>query len=118
SYANLFDAHPPFQIDGNFGCTSGIAEMLTQSSDEAVHVLPALPDEWPSGRVQGLRAIGGFEVVDLQWKDGKVVKVSIKFVLGGNLRLRVPNEVKLSDNTALKTAEGRNTNPYFFKEEI
>ncbi len=87
TYPNLFDAHPPFQIDGNFGCTAGIAEMLLQSHDGAVHVLPALPAQWPQGEVSGLKARGGFELA-FNWRQGEVETLKVESTLGGNLRLR------------------------------
>ncbi|WPR76583.1 glycoside hydrolase family 95 protein [Algoriphagus sp. NG3] len=113
SYNNLFDAHPPFQIDGNFGCTSGITEMLVQSANGEIHLLPALPDVWQHGSIAGIRAKGGFEVVELKWKDGKVEKVVIKSTIGGNLRLRVPNTLGLENGNGLKNANGANSNPFY-----
>ncbi len=117
TYNNLFDAHAPFQIDGNFGCTSGITEMLVQSANGEIHLLPALPDGWKSGQIRGIRAIGGFEVVEMKWKDAKLVKLVVKSNLGGNLRLRVPNAIK-ADKIRMISATGKNPNVFYQVEEI
>ena len=113
TYPNLFCAHPPFQIDGNFGGISGMNEMLLQSHLADVWLLPALPDQWRSGQVRGLRARGGFEVVSLDWQEGKVSKVVIRSTLGGNCRIRVPNALSASGGVVLKPARGTNPNPFF-----
>ena len=117
TYPNLLDAHPPFQIDGNFGCAVGIAEMLMQSHDGAIHFLPALPDEWQNGEITGLRTPGGFEV-GFQWEEGEVQTIELKSKLGGNCRIRVPNEMALSEGSGLQTASGVNPNPFFEKPQI
>ncbi len=116
TYANMFDAHPPFQIDGNFGCTAGIAEMLVQSHDGTLHILPALPAGWQSGRVTGLKARGGFEV-DITWADGKLTSLVVRSALGGNCRLRVHTPVA-GEGVALKKASGKNPNPYYYEVAI
>jgi alpha-L-fucosidase 2 len=117
TYPNLFDAHPPFQIDGNFGCAAGIAEMLMQSHDGALHILPALPRAWPKGKITGLRARGGFEV-SIEWADGTAKTVRVKSHLGGNLRLRTPDALVRADGTALQPAKDANPNAFFKTTDI
>ncbi len=118
TYPNMFDAHPPFQIDGNFGFTSGVSEMLMQSHDDAIFLLPALPDAWPTGRVSGLRARGGFEISELEWSNYKITKLVIKSTLGGNLRLRVADEIKISNKGVLNKADNKNSNSFFQLPEV
>ena len=108
TYPNLFDAHPPFQIDGNFGATAGITEMLLQSHDGVLHILPALPDAWLNGNIAGIKARGAFEA-DIAWLGGKLQKATIYSGRGGLCRVRTAIPVKVLETSAGKT-EGINNN--------
>ena len=114
TYPNMFDAHPPFQIDGNFGAAAGIAEMLVQSHDGAVHLLPALPDAWAEGNVKGLRARGGYEV-DMTWAAGKLAETTVRSTIGGTLRLRSAVPLK---GKGLRKASGACPNALLAPAEV
>jgi alpha-L-fucosidase 2 len=113
TYPNLFDAHPPFQIDGNFGFTAGVTEMLIQSHDGEIFVLPALPDVWKNGSVKGIRLRGGFEIESMEWVNGEISKLVIKSTLGGNCRIRSYTKLRAEDRRNLKSAKGENRNPFY-----
>jgi alpha-L-fucosidase 2 len=121
TYPNMFDAHPPFQIDGNFGFTAGMAEMLAQSHDGAVHLLPALPQAWPEGAVKGLLMRGGF-VVDMSWAKGQIQELKVHSRLGGNLRLRTHSRLPDAHGFVVKRVGANkmksNPNPFYAQARI
>jgi alpha-L-fucosidase 2 len=96
TYPNLFDAHPPFQIDGNFGATAGIAETLVQSHEGEIHLLPALPTSWHTGKVTGLKARGGV-TVDMEWENGQLKTAKIHSAVGGLIKIRTNEQVFCAD---------------------
>ncbi len=108
-FKNLFDAHPPFQIDGNFGFTAGVAEMLLQSHEDYIQLLPALPAAWPSGEVNGLVARGGF-VFDMKWSSWKLQNFTVYSRIGGNCRLKIPEEM-ICREAEVQQMSAENKNP-------
>ena len=113
TYPNLFDAHPPFQIDGNFGGTAGVAEMLLQSQWGYLQFLPALPHAWPQGRVEGLKARGNF-TVDLSWGNGALQTATVRSELGGPCRVRSDSPITVREGNHTIAAKSDGEGAYVF----
>ena len=118
TYPNLFDAHPPFQIDGNFGCSAGIAEMFVQSHDGAIHLLPALPDVWKQGTLTGIRCRGGFTVKEMKWENGELQTAVITSNIGGTLRIRTQTPLYLNGEKLTPSVQEVSDNPLLQSQSI